>query len=200
MNWTNKAVPLPSRDARNIHCGYEKGKKKKEWKGRKKDGGSGVSRSTFPLRLIGAPQLVKSVTCRSFTDKQGRHGSITHSYHLSLFFSHPAPWRWRDNTSIFDTNNFICLMVFLDRPIHRSERSKKKAWSKTRLRGTFNDTPTNFARPLGAHVGRWDGTRMYRVYLKNFCYKLQAKSCKHRKRTAWSLPSICEDSNRTSIS
>lgn len=116
MNWTNKAVPLPSREAHNIHCRYDKKKREKErrrlW----------CSTFDFPFRLIGAPQLVRSVTCRSFTDKQGRHGSITHSYNLSLFLSPPAAWWWRDNVSIFDTNNFICLMVFLDRPIYRSRR------------------------------------------------------------------------------
>lgn len=44
----------------------------------------------FPFRLIGAPQLVRPVTCRSFTDKQGRHGSITHSYNPSLSPSLPS--------------------------------------------------------------------------------------------------------------
>lgn len=83
----------------------------------------------FPFRLIGAPQLVRSVTCRSFTDKHGRHGSITHTYNLSLPSSLPPKNRWRDTMSIFDTNNFIWLMAFLDRLACRSARdgrSKKR--------------------------------------------------------------------------
>lgn len=97
----------------------------------------------FPFRLIGAPQLVRSVTCRSFTDKQGRHGSITHSYNLSLSLR-PAAWWWRDNMSIFDKNNFICLMVFLDRPIYRSRRdgrSKKRPGATLGLDVPWLTTP-----------------------------------------------------------
>lgn len=81
MNWTNKAVPLPSREAHNIHCRYEK--KKERERGR-----LWCFTFDFPFRLIGAPQLVRPVTCRSFTDKQGRHGSITHSYNVP--FSPPS--------------------------------------------------------------------------------------------------------------
>jgi len=73
-------VPPPSREAHTLSIA-------EIWRKEKRKGGRETLRCStldFPFRLIGAPQLVRPVTGRSFPDKQGRHGSITHSYNLSL--------------------------------------------------------------------------------------------------------------------